>query len=67
MKTNKKQIKKELKKTLSLLSKVKKSKIKNHQDSMIALYNEVNGIKNVVKMILEQKNNKLTESEVVSN
>jgi hypothetical protein len=58
MKTNKKQIKKELKKTLNLLSKVKKSKIKNHQDSMMALYNEVNGIKNVVKMILEQKTKK---------
>ncbi len=59
MKTNKKQIKKELKKTLNLLSKVKKSKIKNHQDSMMTLYNEVNGIKNVVKMILEQKTKKV--------
>ena len=64
MKTNKKQIKKELKKTLNLLSKVKKSKIKDHQDSMMALYNEVNGIKNVVKMILEQKTKKVEKDLV---
>ena len=64
MKTNKKQIKKELKKTLNLLSKVKKSKIKDHQDSMTTLYNEVNGIKNVVKMILEQKTKKVEKDLV---
>ena len=64
MKTNKKQIKKELKKTLNLLSKVKKSKIKDNQESMMALYNEVNGIKNVVKMILEQKTKKVEKDLV---
>lgn len=64
MKTNKKQIKKELKKTLNLLSKVKKSTIKDHQESMMALYNEVNGIKNVVKMILEQKTKKVEKDLV---
>jgi hypothetical protein len=58
MSTNKKQIKKELKKTISLVSKLKKRNLKNNQDTMINLYNEVNGIKNVVKMILEQKNKK---------
>ena len=55
METSKKQIKKELKKTINLVSKLKKSKIKNNQGSLIKLYNEVNGIKNVVKFILEQK------------
>jgi len=58
MSTNKKQIKKELKKTLNLVSKLKKSKLKDNQDSLVSLYNEVNGIKNIVKVMLEQKNKK---------
>jgi hypothetical protein len=58
METSKKQIKKELKRTIKLVSKLKKGKLKNHQDSLVNLYNEVNGIKNVVKMMLEQKNKK---------
>jgi len=66
MSTNKKQIKKELKKTISLVSKLKKRNLKNNQDTMINLYNEVNGIKNVVKMILEQKNKKETKHLVES-
>jgi hypothetical protein len=64
MSTNKKQIKKELKKTINLLSKIKKNKVKNHQESMMALYNEVNGIKNVVKMILEQKEEKEVQKDL---
>ena len=65
MSTNKKQIKKELKKTLNLLSKVKKSNLKKNQETLVNLYNEVNGIKNVVKMILEQKNKKEVQKDVV--
>jgi hypothetical protein len=52
METNKKQIKKELKKTLSLVSKLKKSKLKNDQDSLNNLYNEVNETMNFVKIML---------------
>jgi hypothetical protein len=55
METSKKQIKKELKRTIKLVSKLKRSKVKNNQGSLVKLYNEVNGIKNVVKFILEQK------------
>ena len=58
MTLKKKQIKKELKKTLNLVSKLKKKTLKNNQDSVVNLYNEVNGIKNVVKMMLEQKSRK---------
>ncbi len=58
MTLKKKQIKKELKKTLTLVSKLKKNKLKSNQDSLVNLYNEVNGIKNVVKMMLEQKSKK---------
>jgi hypothetical protein len=64
METSKKQIKKELKKTLSLVSKLKKNKIKNNQGSLIKLYNEVNGIKNVVKFILEQKREKEVQKDL---
>lgn len=65
MSTNKKQIKKELKKTMNLVAKLKKKNVKNNQDTMINLYNEVNGIKNVVKMILEQKNKKEVQKDLV--
>ena len=64
MSTNKKQIKKELKKTLNLVSKLKKGKLKKNQDSLINLYNEVNGIKNVVKMMLEQKSKKQVQKDL---
>lgn len=64
METNKKQIKKELKKTINLVSKLKKNKIKNNQGSLIKLYNEVNGIKNVVKFILEQKREKEVQKDL---
>lgn len=64
METSKKQIKKELKKTINLVSKLKKSKIKNNQGSLIKLYNEVNGIKNVVKFILEQKREKEVQKDL---
>ena len=64
METNKKQIKKELKKTINLVSKLKKSKVKNNQGSLIKLYNEVNGIKNVVKFILEQKREKEIQKDL---
>ena len=64
MSTNKKQIKKELKKTLNLVSKLKKKTLKNNQDSLVNLYNEVNGIKNVVKMMLEQKSKKESQKDL---
>jgi len=64
METSKKQIKKELKKTLNLVSKLKKGKVKNNQGSLIKLYNEVNGIKNVVKFILEQKREKEVQKDL---
>ena len=64
MSTNKKQIKKELKKTLNLVSKLKKKTLKNNQDSVVNLYNEVNGIKNVVKMMLEQKSRKEVKKDL---
>jgi len=64
METSKKQIKKELKKTLNLVSKLKKKTLKNNQDSLVNLYNEVNGIKNVVKMMLEQKSKKETQKDL---
>ena len=64
METSKKQIKKELKKTINLVSKLKKSKVKNNQGSLIKLYNEVNGIKNVVKFILEQKREKEVQKDL---
>jgi hypothetical protein len=64
METSKKQIKKELKKTINLVSKLKKNKIKNNQGSLIKLYNEVNGIKNVVKFILEQKREKEVQKDL---
>ncbi len=64
MSTNKKQIKKELKKTLNLVSKLKKKTLKNNQDSVVNLYNEVNGIKNVVKMMLEQKSKKEVQKDL---
>jgi hypothetical protein len=64
MSTNKKQIKKELKKTLNLVSKLKKGKLKKNQDSLVNLYNEVNGIKNVVKMMLEQKSKKEVQKDL---
>ena len=67
MNANKKQIKKELKKTLNLVSKLKKSKMKKNQDSLVNLYNEVNGIKNIVKMMLEQKSKKEVQKDLVES
>jgi len=64
MSTTKKQIKKELKKTLNLVSKLKKKTLKNNRDSVVNLYNEVNGIKNVVKMMLEQKSKKEVQKDL---
>ena len=64
METNKKQIKKELKKTLSLVSKLKKSKLKNDQDSLNNLYNEVNETMNFVKMMLGKNSEKEVEKDL---
>ena len=60
----KKQIKKELKKTLSLVSKLKKSKLKNDQDSLNNLYNEVNETMNFVKMMLGKNSEKEVEKDL---
>ena len=64
METSKKQIKKELRKTIKLISKLKNGKVKNNQGSLLKLYNEVNGIKNVVKFILEQKKEKEVQKDL---
>ena len=64
METSKKQIKKELRKTIKLVSKLKNGKVKNNQGSLLKLYNEVNGIKNVVKFILEQKKEKEVQKDL---
>lgn len=64
MTLKKKQIKKELKKTLNLVSKLNKNKVKKNQESLANLYNDVNDIKNVIKFILEKKNNMITEEKV---
>jgi hypothetical protein len=64
METNKKQIKKELKKTLNLVSKLKKSKLKNDQDSLNNLYNEVNETMNFVKMMLGKNSEKEVEKDL---
>ena len=64
METSKKQIKKELKKTLSLVSKLKKRKLKNDQDSLNNLYNEVNETMNFVKMMLGKNSEKEVEKDL---
>ncbi len=64
METSKKQIKKELKKTLSLVSKLKKSKLNNDQDSLNNLYNEVNETMNFVKMMLEKNSEKEVQKDL---
>ena len=64
METNKKQIKKELKKTLNLVSKLKKSKLKNDQDSLNNLYNEVNETMNFVKTMLEKNSTKEVKKDL---
>ena len=64
METSKKQIKKELKKTLNLVSKLKKSKLKNDQDTLNNLYNEVNETMNFVKMMLGKNSEKEVEKDL---
>ena len=64
METSKKQIKKELKKTLNLVSKLKKSKLKNDQDSLNNLYHEVNETMNFVKMMLGKNSEKEVEKDL---
>jgi hypothetical protein len=64
METSKKQIKKELKKTLNLVSKLKKSKLKNDQDTLNNLYNEVNETMNFVKMMLGKNSEKEVQKDL---
>jgi len=64
MSTNKKQIKKELKKTLKSVSNLKKRDVKNHQETLENLYNKLNGIKTVVNVILAGES--LESTKVVS-
>ncbi len=64
METSKKQIKKELKKTLNLVSKLKKSKLKNDQDRLNNLYNEVNETMNFVKIMLGKNSEKEIEKDL---
>ena len=63
MTLKKKQIKKELKKTINLVSKLNKNKVKKNQESLANLYNDVNDIKNVIKFILDKKNNMITDEK----
>ncbi len=64
METNKKQIKKELKKTLKAVSNLKKRDVKTHQETLENLYNKLNGIKTVVNVILAGES--LESTKVVS-
>jgi len=67
MKLKKKQIKKELKKTINLVSKLNRKKIVKNQDSLVNLYNDVNDIKNIVKDILTKKTYEIQEEKVEKN
>jgi hypothetical protein len=67
MKLKKKQIKKELKKTISLVSKLKKKKIVLNQESLVNLFNDVNDIKNIIKDILTKKTHETQEEKVEIN
>jgi hypothetical protein len=63
MKLKKKQIKKELRKTINLVSKLNKKKIVENQDSLVNLYNDVNDIKNIIKDILTNKTYNIQEEK----
>ena len=67
MKLKKKQIKKELKKTISLVSKLNKKKIVKNQESLVNLFNGVSDIKNVVRDILTKKTYEIQEEKVEKN
>lgn len=67
MKLKKKQIKKELKKTINLVSKLNRKKIVKNQDSLVNLYNDVNDIKNIIKDILTKKTYEIQEEKVEKN
>ena len=67
MKLKKKQIKKELKKTINLVSKLNRKKIVKNQDSLVNLYNDVNDIKNIIKDILTKKTYEIQEENVEKN
>jgi len=67
MKLKKKQIKKELKKTINLVSKLNRKKIVKNQDSLVNLYNDVNDIKNIIKDILAKKTYEIQEEKVEKN
>jgi hypothetical protein len=67
MKLKKKQIKKELKKTISLVSKLKKKKIVLNQESLVNLFNDVSDIKNIIKDILTKKTHETQEEKVEIN
>jgi len=67
MKLKKKQIKKELKKTISLVSKLKKKKIVLNQESLVNLFNDVSDIKNIIKDILTKKTHEIQEEKVEIN
>ena len=64
METSKKQIKKELKKTLKSVSNLKKRDVKTHQETLENLYNKLNGIKTVINVILAGES--LESTKVVS-
>jgi hypothetical protein len=67
MKLKKKQFKKELKKTISLVSKLNKKKIVKNQESLVNLFNDVSDINSVIKDILTKKTYEIQEEKVEKN
>jgi len=67
MKLKRKQIKKELKKTISLVSKLNKKKMGKNQESLVNLFNGVSDIKNIIKDILTKKTHETQEEKVEIN
>jgi hypothetical protein len=61
MKTTKKQIKNQLKKTKKLVSKLSKKKVKRNLDNLQTVHQGLKDIKTVVKFILKQKNKDIVE------
>ena len=67
MKLKRKQIKKELKKTISLVSKLNKKKMGKNQESLVNLFNGVSDIKNIIKDILTKETYEIQEEKVEKN
>lgn len=64
MSTNKKQIKKELKKVNKIVSKLSGKSIKRNQENLSLVIAGIKEMKNVFKYIRKQKNVKIQQEEV---